>query len=223
MFKISTSQDAIKDASGASFIGGSGVYDVTINFASVNVTKNGAERFVFNVDYNGNNQTIYGPIYKKVDGTYNDSGVRTYMQLGVIAGLGDGDQFTISKESHKVGKDQVEQEFDVVDELAELPVKLQITAEYSIYEGQIQENLNIRSFFREDGATADEIINDGEIGKRLAVVLEKYATNVTYRDGLTEEDITAWKAERRSGKPGTKAPAAKTASKPKTGTLFGKK
>mgnify|MGYP005748287789 FL=1 len=222
MFKISTSQDAIKDASGMSFIGKSGVYDVTINFASINVTKNNAEQFVFNVDYNGNQQTFYGPYYKKSDGTYNDAAVRLYTQLGVIAGLEDGDQFTISQETHKVGKDQKDQDFDVVEELSGLPVKLQVTAEYSLYNGEIQERFNIRSFFREDGATADEIVNDGEIGKRLAVVLEKYADNVTYRDDLTEEDVANWKAQRSSGK-SAPAPAAKTTTKPKTGTLFGKK
>jgi len=130
MFKISTSQDAIKDSTGASFIGKSGVYDVTINFASVNVAASGAEQFVFNVDYNGNSQTLYdAPYYKLKDGSYSDSAVRLYTQLGVIAGLDDGDEFTIVQETHKVGREQTPKEFDIVEELSGLPVKVQITAE----------------------------------------------------------------------------------------------
>ena len=207
---------------GGNFIGTSGVYDVTLNFVSIGTSdKSKAEQFVFNVDYNGNSQTFYGPYYQKADGSPNESGIKLYTQLGVIAGLTDGDQFNFSEESHKVGREQKEETFTVVDELSELPVKIQITAEYSKYQGETKERMNIRAFFREDGASADEIVNDGEIGKRLTEVLDKYADNVTYKDGLTAEDVAEWKAS-KSTKGGT-GPTPKVAPKAKTSNLFGKR
>ncbi len=223
MFKIKTDNQSISESSGASFIGSSGIYDVTINFASVAVTANGAEQMVFNVDYNGNGQTFYGPYYKDTKGNYLDIGVKLYTTLGVISGLEDGDEFTIESESHEVGKDKESKEFDVVQELTDLNIKLQVQAEYSIYKDNIQERMAIRSFFREDGASAEEIVNDGDTGKRLAMVEEKYASNISYRDGLTPEAVEEWvKAGRgKGGASGT--PTPKKSAGAKTGSLFKKK
>ena len=223
MFKINTSKEMLSQSTGGgNFISTSGVYDVTLNFVSIGTSdKSKAEQFVFNVDYNGNSQTFYGPYYQKADGSPNESGIKLYTQLGVIAGLTDGDQFNFSEESHKVGREQKEETFTVVDELSELPVKIQITAEYSKYQGETKERMNIRAFFREDGASADEIVNDGEIGKRLAEVLDKYADNVTYKDGLTAEDVAEWKASKSTK--GDSGPTPKVAPKAKTSNLFGKR
>lgn len=223
MFTVSTDQNTIKDSGGMSFIGTSGVYPVTINFASITTSKNGAKGIAFNVTYNGNQQTIYGPNYTNNDGKYNDISVRLYNQLAIIAGLEDGDTFSTSEEVHTVGKDNEEREFEVIDELTDLPVIMHIQAEYSTYNGEIKERMNIRAFFREDGATADEIVNDGEIGKRLALVEEKYASTVSYKDGLTEEDVTAWKAARSGKGNGGSTPAPKATPKAKTRSVFKRK
>lgn len=232
MFKINTSQEVIADntGGGGKFIGSSGIYDVTINFASVAVSAAGSEQFAFNLDYNGNDQTIYGPYYKgknKPDGSegdYLEIGTKLYTTLGVVAGLDDGDEFTTEPEKHEVGKDNKEVEFDVIQELTGLDIKLQVQMEYSVYKDAIQERPVIRAFFRADGASAEEIVNDGEIGKRLATVEEKYAHKDSFRDGLTEEDVAAW-IEGGRGKGGSKAtPAPKTKSaSAKTGSMFGKK
>lgn len=221
MFKISTSKDAVKESGGSSFINSSGVYDVTIKFASVNVSAKGAESVAFNVEYNGNTQTFYGPYYQNTDGKLNEIGAALYNKLGIIAGMAEGDEFDVESEEHAVGKDNKVQEFAVIQQFTDLSVKMHVVAEYSIYNSEIQERFNIRAFFREDGATADEIINDGEVGKQLATVLEKYANNVTYKDGLTEEDVAEWKAARASG---NKTPTPKKTVKATTtkGSLFAK-
>lgn len=222
MFKLKVDSQSVKESGGgASFIGSSGVYDVKINFASVGVTKGGAESINFNVEYNGNNQTFYGPYYKSKNGEYLDIGVKLYTTLGVIAGLEDGEEFTVETEEHAVGKDNKLVEFDVLQELTDLNVKVQIQAEYSLYDGQIRENMVIRSFFREDGASAEEIVNDGEIGKRLAMVEEKYASNISYRDNLTPEQVEEWIKNGR-GKNGAATPEPKKSSAAKTGSLFKK-
>lgn len=224
MFKISTDASVVTENSGgtSNFIGQSGVYDVTINFASIAVSKRGAEQVVFNVNYKGNDQTIYGPYYKDTSGKYNDISVKLYNNLGIIAGLRDGDEPTVEPQLHKVGKDQKEVELDVITDFTDLPIKLQVQAEYSMYEGNIQERFNILGFFSEDGATAEEILNGGEIGKRLAIVEENYASNVSYRGDVTEEMVKEWQALKRSGKKAAaKTPTAKTTAK--AGSIFAKK
>jgi hypothetical protein len=222
MFKINTDKSVISESAGSSFINGSGVFDVSVNFASIGVSKSGAEQFVFNLDYKGSSQTIYGPYYKGTTangGKFSDIAVGLYTTLGVIVGLTDGEQFTTEVESHKVGKEQKEVELDVIQELTDKVIKIQVQAEFSIYQGEIKENLVLRSFFREDGASAEEILNDGEVGKRLAMVEEKYASNVSYKDGITAEQATEWKANKRSGGSASSVPAAKTTAA-KTGSLF---
>lgn len=220
---MKVNEQSVKEGGGgSSFIGSSGVYDVTVNFASVGVTAAGAESINFNLEYNGNGQTIYGPYYRGTNGDYLDIGTRLYTTLGVISGLEDGDEFTVETETHEVGKDNKEMDFDVIQELTDLNIKMQVQAEYSLFKDAIKEKMVIRSFFREDGASAEEIINDGEVGKRLAMVEEKYAANVSYKDGLTEEDVAEWIKGGR-GKGGSSTPAPKKSAAAKSSNLFKKK
>ena len=213
-FTVTTDAAAIAD-SGSNFIGESGIYDVTIKFASVDVSKNGAESVNFNLDYNGNSQTIYGPYVTAKDGTSLDIGMALINKLAIISGMSAGDQLVFENEEHAVGKDNTVREFKVITNFSDLPIKLRVQEEYSINPNtnQIQKRLIPRSFFREDGASAEEIVNGTEIGKRLALEEEKYTTNVTYKDNLTPEAVAEWKAAKASGK-SAPAKAAPTVNKP---------
>lgn len=222
MFKITTDKSVIADQTGGgNYISTSGVYPVTINFASVAESKNGAQNIVFNVKYNGNDETIYGPYFTNNDGSSNTIGENLYVTLGIIAGLGDGDEFTVEEESHKVGKDQKEVDLNVIQELTGLDVQMHIQYEYSMYNGEIQERRNIRAFFSEDGASAEELINGDNQGKRLEQVLEKYASNITYKDGLDAEAVAEWKASKRSGSAkSTPKPKATKSASARAGSIF---
>lgn len=206
-FKVTTDAAAIADG-GSSYIASSGIYDITIKFASVDVSKNGAESVNFNIDYNGNSQTIYGPYVTAKDGTALDIGLALINKLAIISGMSAGDQPVIESEEHAVGKDNIVREFKVITNFSDLPVKIRVQEEYSINPNtnEIQKRLVPRAFFREDGASAEEIVNGTEIGKRLALEEEKYASNVTYKDNLTSEMVAEWKEQRAS--------AAKSGSKP---------
>jgi len=224
-FKVTTNPEAVKESGGgASFIGSSGIYDTTITFASLDVSTNGAESVNFNLDYNGNSQTIYGPYVTNTNGDTNEIGAALINKLAIIAGMTDGDDFEIENETHAVGKDNKEQEFAVITNFSDLAIKIRLQEEYYIPEkgakkGEIQKRMVIKSFFREDGASAEEIVNETEIGKRLALETEKYAKNITYKNGLTEEDITTWYEAKKSG--GSKTPTPKkAAAKKEGGTLF---
>lgn len=222
LFTVNKSKEAVKDGgSGSSFMTKSGIYDVTIKFASVDVSKNGAKSVNFNFDLgNGQTQTIYGPYITDKEGNPLDIGLGLVRdKLGVIAGA---DSLDIEDETHNVGKDNKPQEFAVITNFSDLPVKVRIQMEYSIYNGEIKERKVIRNFFREDGASAEEIIaidngEEAEIGKRLAYETEKLANNNTYKDGLTEEDVAKWLADKAANKstPAKAAPATNSSAKSK--------
>lgn len=218
---VSKNKNDIKDAGDGAFINRSGIYDVTINYVQVAETKNKAYQLNFNVKHKGMDQTIYGPILLNKDGGLNEITNNLINRLCIIAGMEDGQEIETETAEYPVGKEQKLMEMDVIPELTDLNVKMRIQMEYSMWNNEIQERKAIKAFYREDGATAAEATSGENIGKRLALDEEKYATNVTYKDGLTEADVNEWIKSRSSGNSGSSkpAPAAKTTAKR---PLFGK-
>jgi hypothetical protein len=94
-FKVTTNEEALKESSGAGYFAASGIYDATITFASIDVSRGGAESVNFNLDYNGNPQTVYGPYVTNKDGSVNEIGAKLINKLAIIAGMEDGDDFEI--------------------------------------------------------------------------------------------------------------------------------
>ena len=209
LFKIN--KEEVKAAnSGSSFMGSSGIYDAVIKFASVEQSsKSEAVSVNFNFEYNGNEQVVYGPFIKDKTGKDSKIGLNTIMALGVVAGMQDGEEPNIEEEEYPVGKDKEVKSFAVITQFSGLPVKVRLQEEYSKYNGEITKKMVIKDFFREDGASASEIINGTEIGKRLALVTEKYASNVTYT-GCSTEEVEAWKAAKKSDTKAATTPAPKT-------------
>lgn len=213
---VSAKDEAIKDSSGGGYINHSAVYDVNLNYVQVAETKNKAYQLNFNVTNGGMDQTIYGPILINTDGKLNEITQGLLNRLCIIAGMEDGQEIETETVERAVGKDQELMEMEIIPELQDIPVKMRIQMEYSLYNNNIQERKAVKAFYREDGATAAEAKSGKDIGRRLALDIEKYANNVTYKDGLTEEDIKAWIQSRSnsgseaSSKP---SPAPKTTAK----------
>lgn len=223
--QVSKKAEAIKDSGtgGGGYINRSGIYDVVINYVQVAKTKNGAYQLNFNVKNNNVDQTLYGPILVGKDGKVNEITQNLLNRLCIIAGMDDGQAIETETAEFPVGKDQVMTEMEIIPELVDLPVKMRIQMEYSLWNNEIQERKGIKAFYREDGATASEAESGQDIGRRLALDEEKYASNVTYKDGLTEEDVKAWIQTRIDGSkesaPAKTAPSVKAAAKR---PLFGK-
>ena len=214
---VSANKESVEDRTGGmSFINTEGIFDIVLNFASISDTKNGAKSLNLNITYNGNKQTIYGPTIQNRDGNQNDVGMSLINKLSVIVGLGDGDVLETDMETHEVGKDNKPQEFKVITNFSEMPCKIRTQREYSKWDGKIQERLQIRNVFREDGATAAEILAGGEIGKQMALELEKHC-DTPYLNGVTQEEVDAFLANRSKG--GNKG-AAKAAT---TGNIVDQK
>ena len=215
--KVSKKAEAIKDTGGSGYINRSGIYDVTLNYVQVAETKNKAYQLNFNLTHQGMDQTIYGPILIGKDGKVNEITQNLLNRLCIIAGMEDDQEIETETVENPVGKDQKLMEMEIIPELSDLDVKIRIKMEYSLYNNEVQERKGIRAFYREDGATAAEAESGENIGKRLAMDEEKYASNVTYKDGLTEEDVKAWIQSRYSGgsNSGSSAPspAPKTTAK----------
>jgi len=213
ILSVNRNIEAVKDGgSGSAFIDSTGVYDVTIKFASIDVSKNGAKSVNFNLDINGNSQTIYGPYITNKAGDPLEIGLSLVRdKLGVIAGV-EG-SLTIEEETHNVGKDNKPQEFAVITDFTDLPVKVRIQMEHSVYNGEIKSRKVIKNFFREDGASAEEILSlengdDVEIGKRLEYEKTKFVED-RYLDNLTPEDVAAAKEGK---KPASNTPKVNSAS-----------
>ena len=221
-FAISKSKDAVAETSGSSYISKSGLYPLTIDFVSIATSKNGAQSVNFNITHDGNPQTIYGQTIVNTDGKPNDIGMKFLNKLGIVCGMDEGDELDVEEEEHAVGKDSKVQTFAVIQQFSNQDVIMHLQEEYTEYKGEIRKAMVIRNIFRADKATAEEIVNDSDIGKRYAETEAKYATTVSYKDGLTPERIEEWKASKAA------EGSSKTATKPATtkaptGGLFGKK
>ena len=219
-FKINTSKEAVQEQSGGSYISKSGIYDASINFASIGVASTGSESVNFNITNNGNSQTIYGPYVTNKDGDPLEIGLKLINKLGIIVGMGEGDELETDTETHNVGKDNKPQEFQVITNFSDTDIKIRLQEEYGINPktNQIRKAMVIKNFYRADGASAEEIVNDSEIGVQMAKD-EAYASNITYKNDLTAADIEAWKAEKASGD-NASAPKAKASPKKPAGSLF---
>ena len=211
-FNVSTKKEALTGFADSTYINKSGIYDVTIKFASVDTASTGAESVNFNIDYNGNSQTLYGPYVTNKDGSVNDIGARVINGLAVVAGMTEGASFDIQEEDHAVGKDNKVQTFSVITDFSDLTCKVRVQEEYSINPkaNEIQQRLSIKEFYRADGASAAEVASGKDIGKQLAKVEEKYASNVTYKDNLTPEAVAEWKKARAAGRSAPAKPAPAT-------------
>lgn len=211
---VSKNPEAIKDTgNGGGLINKSGIYDVKINYVQVAETKNGAYQLNFNVNSGGMDQTIYGPILLSKEGKVNEITQGLLNRLCIIAGMDDGQEIETETAEFKVGREQKLMEMEVIPELADLEAKMRVQMEYSLWNNDVQERKSIKAFYREDGATAAESESGTDIGRRLALDTEKYANNVTYKDGLTEEAVADWIAS-KSGKntsSGNSSPAATSA------------
>lgn len=211
--------DAAAVADGGAYINESGIYPVTLKVVSVKVNEKNARSIDFNVDYQGSSQVFYGLKLDNNDGSENFE-AKVFNKLVVCAGLDGVSQPEI--QTHNLGKEKKPTDLSVLTDFDDIPVQVRVQYEYSKYEGKIREHKRIKAFYRNDGASASEIIalangQQAVIGTQLAKD-EKYAANVTYKDGLTAEDVAAWKeAEKanRTAQGGNNTPATQAPSENK--------
>ena len=204
--KVSRDESIVKESSGGGYLSKSGIYPVTIKFVSVVVNEHNARALDFNISYNNNESTLYG---LKLD---NNDGSENYMypifnNLAVIADLEDVTE--PEEQEHIVGKDKIAKSFMVLDDFSELSCYVRVQQEYSKYNNEIKSRLVIKSFYRDDKASAYEITKELPVGTQFEKD-EKYADKITYKDGLTKEEVDIWEAAKAGNKSAGVVPASST-------------
>lgn len=220
-FKLkATREDVAKPAGGASFIGTSGIYDVTILAVTVDENEHGSTSLGFYVDLgNDNKQMLYGALpMSNYDNTkVYEGNHRIFGALCVIAGVDLDTDFEPIEASLPIGKGGAAKEVAIFDEFEDLEVKMWIKQDYYRKgDSSIGESRTVRGFFRaEDNASGDEIINGTEAGVRYEKQ-SKYFNDVGYGQGnsaVTEDEVKAM-IDARKGETSKPAPAT-TAKKSK--------
>lgn len=206
--KKSVSKEDVKQ-SGTAYIMNSGVYPVTILAAFVDTNEQDSSVVNFFVEHEGQQQVIYGNLrVTNNGGEENKIGMKVFNQLLVIA---DIDECADPVEMElPIGKEGVNKTVAVLEDLCDLEIMLRIQLEYTNYNNVIRESKVIKGFYRAgDGATAEEIVNEKDFGKGLEKD-QKYINNITYKDGLDADAITAWVAGgRKNGGASTSSTVAK--------------
>ena len=194
-FNASTKADDVKQG-GSNYINGSGIYPVVIVAPVVSASPGGSVSVDMFVDHLGQKQIVYGNLRTtNNDGTPNKIGAKVFNQLMIIAGL-ESCADPVEAEV-PMGQKSAMKTVAVLEDLVDTEVLMRVQMEYSTHKGNIQEKKNIKAFFRaSDNATAEEIVTGSDVGKGFERE-QKYVDSVTYKDGLTPEDITAWIAAKR--------------------------
>lgn len=202
-FKLNvTKEDVAKASGGATFIGTSGVYDVTILAVVVDQNENGAVNLGFYVDLgNDNKQMLYGALpMATYDGkTVLEGNQRTFGTLCTIAGVDMETNFEPIEAELPIGKAGAMKEVAIFEEFEDVPVKLWVKQDYfRKTNGEIGDSRTIKGIFRDvDKASGDEILNETEAGVRYEKQ-SKYFTDVGYKD-VTEDEVKAMIDARRGG------------------------
>jgi hypothetical protein len=185
---------------------------------SISTSTKGAKSLNFNITHEGNTQTLYSQTIINNNGDDNEIGQKFLTKLAVIVGADLEDGLDWEEEEHAVGKDNKVQTFVVIQQFSNIDVIMHLQEEYSKYQDEIKKKMAIKSIFRSDKATAEEIVNGTNLGKRYVETEAKYANKITYLNDLTAEDVEEWKTSKSSG--GAKSTSKPIASKAPTGGLF---
>lgn len=217
-FKLSiTKEDVAKGSGGASFIGTSGVYDVSILAVVVDQNENGAVSLGFYVDLgNDNKQMLYGALpMSTYDGkTVLEGNQKTFGSLCAIAGVDIETDFAPIEAELPIGKGGAMKEVTIFEEFEDVPVKLWVKQDYyKKNDGTVGDSRTVKGIFRaSDNASGDEILNETEAGVRYEKQ-SKYFNDVGYKD-VTEAEVKAMIDARRGGDTGsTKSTPTSTAKR----------
>jgi len=215
-FKTKRDSESVKERVGGSskFLNKAGIYDVNVIAAFVNEGKGGSLTVDFFIEKDEQPQPLYGSLrITNNNGDENKIGAATFNKLLVIL---DEDEAADPEEATlPMGKDGADKDVAVIPNLTDFEVKVWVAIEYSVYNGSIKEKKVIRNFYRaNDGASAEEIVNEAEPGQQYAKDLEYLETSenkgVIYKDNLTADQVQEWiKGGRKEGTVGGSTSAAK--------------
>jgi len=204
---LTVKTESVKQEGESGYLNKSGIYDLVLKHAEVKRTANGATQ----INYIFDKVMSFGNTILGVNGQPT-FGYKVIESAAAVLGESElSDPEPVSVKFKKGSK-----ELNCIPELTDVNVKAWIQFEYRMYNGNVQENVVVKRFYRAtDGASGSEVVaqDAGEkvtIGERL----EKdsaVAETVKY-DGVTAEAVAAWKKASMSGSGDTPAAPAKKAA-----------
>ena len=215
----SKTQDDLQQGGNSKYISKSGVYPVTILATFVSVGKGGSESLDFLVEYEGQEQVLYGNLRTtNNDGSANKIGRKVINQLLVVAGI-DNVADPVETEL-PIGKKGALKTCAVLEDLCDIECLMKVRMEYSVYNGSITEKKIIDGFYRTDTASAAEIVNETEVGVQFEKD-KQYFDKITCRDDLDEAKVAEWISAKRPK--GTAGGASSTTTEETPRVSFGTK
>lgn len=220
-FSLSISEEDLNKTGGSStFIGTSGVYDVTIQAVVVDENENGAISLGFYISLGNNKpQMLYGALpLSTYDGkTALESNQKTFGALTKFAGLSVTGKFNPVEAELPIGKANTMKEVLILEDFENLEVKMWVKQEfYRKNDGTIGDSKAIMRFYRaSDSADVSELDKPKIIGTRFEKD-SKYHTDVKYGEGVTKEDAEAYIKNLKNPNAKNEKTSAKTVEVPKS-------
>lgn len=168
----------------------SGLYNVQIVKAYIN-TKEGTQSKTLNLRVkveDSESQKVLFIRQTNNDGKENFEKI-LLDKLLVVCGIEEVKRLVPTKFSYK-GKEYFE---DCIEELNNKKVIVQVKQEFSKWNGQINERFRVINFFRvDDKATAVEIVEQKDFGKKYESLDDEYLNSASYKDGVTAQEAKAY-------------------------------
>lgn len=190
-----------KEGQGGNYFSTSGVYPVTIKACEIKGTTNGATQANYYFD---KGMSFGNTVINKAGESI--FGFRIMEALAAVlgeSGLSDPEPQTMKFKTKT--KDLM-----CIPELADVEVQVWVQYEYRRYNGDIQENIAVKRFYRSgDNASGSEVLKGEDVGTQFEKDT-KYFNEVKYSDGVTAEEAIQWKkdqAESAKDNSGTNAAA----------------
>ena len=188
--------DAIKSSSSTSqaenYILNSGVYDIKIKQAYVK-KREGTEgkTLTLRVLRSGGDGVKESVLFIRLN---NNNGSENFEKvlldkLLVVCGIEEVKRLVPTKFTYG------QKEFfeDCIPELKDKELVVQVKREFSRFNGKINDNLKVINFFRSnDKATAIEIIEQKDFGKKWNSLDKEYVEATSYKDGVTKAEADAY-------------------------------
>lgn len=174
----------------------SGIYEIEIERVEAKKTPNGAK--VLDIAYvmgNGAKGYLFGLKLTNNDGSENFQRALVDALMAIV-----GLKTVSNPVKMKINTAKGEKEVHVLKEFSGKKVKVFVVAEYTKWQNKIYKNLNIQNFYRaSDNASAKEILTGSDVGTRFEIE-SKYANEVVYSQGVTEEEAKAWEEANKPNK-----------------------
>lgn len=205
---LTVKEESVKTEAGSAYIQTSGIYDVMLKACEIAPTKNGATQANYIMD----KAMSFGNTLADKTGT-PIFGMKVLEALAATL----GEEVLSDPESTSVAFKKGAKDLMCIPELTDVNTKVWIQFEYQPYQGEIQERVNIKRFYREsDGASGTEVLSGEGMGTQLSKD-EPYSTEIKYSesrkgagDAPTAESVATWKKAKAgdASKPATDKPVA---------------